>query len=220
MPGRDGAHGVWVYGVPVVLELAVGGDGSLACLTVLTYRPYLLLGLLLQPVAVHRVPCLRRNQTKDRAARRCMVRVRCALHVASCIVHLRLPCCTLYIASCMLLMRDRALRSSAVAGAATEACIHIGHSGSAAQRPPSLRDGRRRTTAVSRFVRTQSTAQRSAAQRSAAWLGMAWLGLAWLGLAWLGLAWLGLAWFGMAWHGAELPVSTKSPAAVEYSPSI
>jgi hypothetical protein len=83
MPGRDGAHGVWVYGVPVVLKLAVGGDGSL---TVLTYRPYLLLGLLLQPVAVHRVPCLRRNQTKDRAARRCMVCARCALHVASCIL--------------------------------------------------------------------------------------------------------------------------------------
>ena len=156
------------------MELAVGGDGIIACLTVLTYRPYLLLGLLLQPVAVHRVPCLRRNQTKDRAARRCMVCARCALHVASCIVHLRLPCCTLYIARCMLLMRDRALRSSAVAGAATEACIHIGHSGSAAPRPPSLRDGRRRTTAVSRFVRTQSTAQRSAAQHGMVWLGLAW----------------------------------------------
>ena len=112
-------------------------------------------------------------QPNKRSSRATLHGVR-ALCAARCIVHLRLQCCRLYIANCMLLSRDRALRSSAVAGAATEACIHIGHSGSAAPRPPSLRDGRRRTTAVSRFVRTQSTAQRSAAQHGMVWLGLAW----------------------------------------------
>jgi hypothetical protein len=191
MPGRDSAHGFWVYGVPVVLELAVGGDGSLACLAVLTYRPYLLLGLLLQPVAVHRVPCLRRKQTKGRGRATlqwCARAVRCTLHRASCILHLRLQCCTLYVACCMLLMRDRALRSSAVAGATTQACIHIGHSGSAAPRLPSLRDGRRRTSGrkpkLSAYAAQHQTAQRSTVQHSAAQRSTAQHSIAWFGLAW------------------------------------